>query len=77
MSDFSDVYDKLEEEPDKAPLIVRRLSKDVLEDLAAFVKRKMENFTADGGQGMDKEIEVSCLIFKLTSPRLGLRRFER
>lgn len=62
LRDFSDVYDRIEEEPDKASVIVRRLSKEVLEDLAAFVKRKVEAFSTDGGQGFEKELEVSAPV---------------
>lgn len=58
LRDFQDVYDRIEEEPDKAPGIIRRLSREVLEDLAAFVKRKIEALSVDGGHDFEKELEV-------------------
>lgn len=59
LSDFSDVYDKLEEEPAKVSVILKRVSKDLLEDLDSFIRRRIEAFSAIGGQSLDKELEVS------------------
>lgn len=63
-SDFSDVYDKLEEEPAKTSVILKRVSKEVLEDLDGFIRRRIEAFSAEGGQSLDKELEVSSRLVK-------------
>jgi hypothetical protein len=65
LGDFSEVFDKLEEEPDKASLVIRRQSREVLEDLASFIDRKVEGYALDGGQGLDKELEVRYMLLPL------------
>ena len=58
LSDFSDVYQKLEDEPEKRSVILKTLDKELLEETLQYAQRKVENFAFDCAEAMRKEVEV-------------------
>lgn len=56
--DHVDVFERLMDEPDKAPVMLRLLSREVLKDTAEYAARKIENFAFECSEMMAKELEV-------------------
>lgn len=73
LQDFSDIYDRMEEQPEKAPVLLKRVSKSTLEDLLTFIARKLESFTSE--QDLQRELTVGGAPFKHMYDSLTLLTF--
>lgn len=58
LSDCSDVFARLEEDFAKGKIVLKSLSKELLEDSVEYAGRQLEAFTNDASENMRKKVEV-------------------
>ena len=73
LSDFSDVYQKLEDEPEKRTVVLKTLDKELLEETLQHAQRKAESFAFDCAEVMRKEVEVCDSVSTHVCESVGLK----
>jgi hypothetical protein len=61
LSDFSDVFEKLDEDFVKGKIVLKTLSKDLLQETAEYASRQLEAFTNDANETMRRKLDVRAL----------------
>lgn len=72
--DHVDVFEKIMDEPDKAPVMLRLLPRETLADTAEYTLRRIDSFASESSEAMAKELEVSRVATAmLNADRLAVR----
>ena len=58
LSEFSDVFEKLDEDFAKGKIVLKTLSKDLLQETAEYASRQLEAFTNDANETMRRKLDV-------------------